>query len=558
MSHTREIDNEEPLFQFDLYEGPADAASQSTHHNHIQGDMVDNISPFVLSSHDLMGHSLGGAISRDTEEQEVFVVPGVGKGKGVSKPMPIPPQVDAMHDKFGMVGSSSSGYSSQPGTSHSYSSPLTSSSFDLQSIQTPLDDIYQRFMIPGHDGAMQIPGSFDESHIASGSLPGKGKAKESAPMLPPLQFSPTEFGYSKADWPSPGLITPTPGPSSYGSGYGSVIESNINLTAATENDQLPSSPPILRRMPSRRHSFSNLSIHSTRSIAALSMTRIKGKFGASKGPGKLARKLLFRSRPGSSASSPLPTPGTTTPGGNIFDGDFSQGSCLMPWRNDFKSQARGALPPVSYLNLEAKLDQEALLVYRGSEKSVGLKGKGRSYSSPLPLSALDIVPPTSTDIFTPILIIPRNYFDEVLPRELRLRVLSSLIALHEAEHERLVGRGDWTVMRASSSKGRWVGKEKGVRELVKFSRVSDTATHRMSESVILFVGIEVVAGPRLRWSDVEQSEPTCLPQNITLTLSPSLWDRRHIYQDHRRFWPYQSTSLHAHRRHQRPLSRAST
>ncbi|KIM79805.1 hypothetical protein PILCRDRAFT_822981 [Piloderma croceum F 1598] len=466
MSHTHDLDNEEPLFQFDSYDVPVDVTSNPTHPDLV--DVTHNISPFALSSPAVLDHTLDQTIAREMDGQDVSVVPEDGKGKGVSKPMPIRLQIDSMRDNFDM-GSSTGGYVSQPGTSYAHSPPLTSSSFDLQSIETPLDDIYQRLMIPGQENPVPIPGSFDdESQVASASFLDKGKAKDLAPTLPPLQFSPTEFGYSKADWPSPELIAPTPGPSSYGSGYGTVIESNINLTLAPDNDALSQS--VIRRMPSRRRSFSNLSIHSTRSMAALSMSRVKVKFGTSKGPGNLARKLLFRSRPGSSASSP-PTPGTITPGGNVFDREFAvgQGNCLMPWRNDYKSQARD-VPPVPYLNLEAKLDQQTLPVYCRSQKAVDLKAKGRSYSSPLPLSALDIIPSVLTDVFTPIPIIPRNYFDEMLPRELRLRVLTSLVALHEAEHDRAVKEGDWTVMRAS--KNRWVGKDKAIRELVKFSRIS--------------------------------------------------------------------------------------
>ena len=478
MSHTREIDNEEHLFQFDSYEGPADVALNLTHTSRsciATADMAHSMSSFALSSPNLLGHTSNRTISGEINEEELFKVPEDDKGKGASKPMAIRPQVDTRHDSF-EVGSSNGGSFPQPGMSYTHSSSLTSSSFDLQSIQAPPDDIlYQRFMIPGHEDVLPVPGSFDESQVASGSLPDKGKAKELAPTLPPLEFSPTELGYSKADWPSSGLITPTPGPSSYGSGYGSVIESNVNLTSDTENSTLPQSPPILHRMPSRRRSFSNLSIRSTRSMAALSMSRVKVKFRLSKGPGNLARKL-FRSRPGSSTTSPAPTPGTTTPGDNIFDGDFAigQGSCLMPWRYDFKSQAKEVSPPVPYLNLDAKLDQQVLPIYHRSQKAVDLKGKGRSYSSPFPLSALDIIPSPPTNIFVPIPIIPRNYFDEELPRELRLRVMTSLIALHEAEHDRIVREGKWTVIRASSSKNKWTGRDKGIRELVKFSRVSET------------------------------------------------------------------------------------
>ncbi|THV06593.1 RNI-like protein, partial [Dendrothele bispora CBS 962.96] len=101
-----------------------------------------------------------------------------------------------------------------------------------------------------------------------------------------------------------------------------------------------------------------------------------------------------------------------------------------------------------------------------------LKLKGRSNSSPLPLSALDFIPVSEDDVFVPIPFVVRNYFDEMLPRELQLQVFSALIALHERDHLRTIARGSWTVIKASSSKNRWVGKERGVRELVKLSRVS--------------------------------------------------------------------------------------
>jgi len=172
------------------------------------------------------------------------------------------------------------------------------------------------------------------------------------------------------------------------------------------------------------------------------------------------------------------------------------------------------------LNLEAKLDQQTFPVYRRSQKVVDLKGKSRSYSSPLPLSALDIVPSATTNVFTPIPIIPRNYFDEALPRELRLRILSSLLSLHEEEHDRIVREGYWTVMRASSSKNKWVGRNKGIRELVKFRRVSNASTNFVNKVLIVLVGFKVMAGPRLRRSDVEQSEPSCLSKHITISFNP--------------------------------------
>jgi F-box/leucine-rich repeat protein 2/20 len=100
------------------------------------------------------------------------------------------------------------------------------------------------------------------------------------------------------------------------------------------------------------------------------------------------------------------------------------------------------------------------------------KAKGRSNSSPLPLSALDYVPVVSRDVFVPITL-SRNLFDVVLPKELKLLILSLLVALHEDDQRKLLVQTDqWSVTKAISSKYRWLGKDKAARELVKLSRVN--------------------------------------------------------------------------------------
>lgn len=100
--------------------------------------------------------------------------------------------------------------------------------------------------------------------------------------------------------------------------------------------------------------------------------------------------------------------------------------------------------------------------------------KGRSNSLPEPLSALDYIPTSSLDIYEPIPLVIKNYFDDELPRELRLRVFRSLLDLHELDFQRLVTSGKWSMSKASSSRGQWVGKAKGIRELFKLSRVNGT------------------------------------------------------------------------------------
>jgi hypothetical protein len=73
----------------------------------------------------------------------------------------------------------------------------------------------------------------------------------------------------------------------------------------------------------------------------------------------------------------------------------------------------------------------------------------------------------------PEVVITLNRFNDKLPRELQLAVLKALVEVHEEEHQRAV-RGEcsehvWSVRAAG--KTRWVGRDKGLRELVKFTRV---------------------------------------------------------------------------------------
>jgi len=99
------------------------------------------------------------------------------------------------------------------------------------------------------------------------------------------------------------------------------------------------------------------------------------------------------------------------------------------------------------------------------------RSKGRSKSSPFPLSALDFVPASDADVIQPLPLVISNYFDLALPKELRIRVLQALLHLHEDEHCRQVEEGRISFAKATSSRGRWVGRDKGIRELFKLTRV---------------------------------------------------------------------------------------
>ncbi|OBZ78911.1 hypothetical protein A0H81_01299 [Grifola frondosa] len=302
---------------------------------------------------------------------------------------------------------------------------------------------------------------------------GKGKARELPPILPPLSFFPTDYSTENFEWPSLDL-SPIAGPSSYGSG--STIEGSESSPSTSTTPGTEEPTAVLAHVPSRCRSLSNLSTRSGRSLSALSLSKVKVKFTGSKAPGNLARKLLFRKRDGSESpeSSARDVDGVAVVMDTDLQGCYSlgQGNCLMPWPRDLKSRASVVESPVLDYNMGLG-SNPILSMYpagRPSDAAI-LRAKSRSYSSPLPTSAFDIVPITPVDIFAPTPVSIPDYFDEYLPREVRLHILAILVELYEAEHLRNIRNGTWTVLKASSSRHRWVGRERGVRELFKLCRV---------------------------------------------------------------------------------------
>ena len=242
--------------------------------------------------------------------------------------------------------------------------------------------------------------------------------------------------------------------------------------------------------PRRPQSLSSIrSARWARSLSALPVNKVKAKLGGTKAPANLARKLLFRRQDAAAGASSDST--TTTPPNSprgIVDTEehaataaaveLGRGSCLMPWARELKgctSPPQGTLVDID-VDISSGGAAPLSPLYRivpptGSAGT--LRAKGRSYSSPFPLpsSPFDIVPAAPVEVSEPIPIETPNYFDEYLPRELRLRVLAFLVELHEAEHARTVATGKWSAVRAGLSRNRWVGSEKGIRELLKLGRV---------------------------------------------------------------------------------------
>lgn len=304
---------------------------------------------------------------------------------------------------------------------------------------------------------------------APASLTDKGKAKEPPPTLPPLQLSPTRLDYNIDDWSS------IPGPSSYRStcpsvrtGTSSDSPSSSVESTIVHADELPTPSQV----PSRTRSLSNLSIHST----TPSMSKIRIKLAASsKAPANLARRLLSRNKATAG-------PSVTGPENDVADllGDdlvsIETGNCLFPWQSKDITRASSPRAGVEVQVPPVVAPDLAAILYPDNHRLDGLSAsprtKHRSSSSPLPKSAFDVVPQVDFgDRFIPLPLHARDLFDEMLPRELRLRVFSALVSLHETDHEQLEKSGKWTVLVASSSKNRWVGRHRGMRELVKLSRV---------------------------------------------------------------------------------------
>ena len=170
-----------------------------------------------------------------------------------------------------------------------------------------------------------------------------------------------------------------------------------------------------------------------------------------------------------------------------------------------------------------------ILTTRPSEAAL-LKAKGRSYSSPFPLpssgpiSALDIISTPQLDVFEPLRLdldtdaedveeIKGALFDELLPREIKLTIFLWVVWVHERDHERLVNAGPdgvaaktksgsvkWSAHKAGTGRNKWVGRDRGLRELIKLGRVSSNSLLRRRQSLIGLAGVQSLAGLVLRWS----------------------------------------------------------
>lgn len=357
-----------------------------------------------------------------------------GKGKGVSIPMPIP---------SGSLLREEDVFSDLQPSSHPGSSPSLS-----VFVNYPQRDVHSSWG-PSSSSSRSNASSPPESLIgpSEGTVYGKGKGKATdlPPCLPPLAFSRPEFSYSHIAWPS-SSVTDSVEPSSYGSPrFDSPNSPSPSLSFDATNLPNPSqSNQSHNPTHVRRRTLSNSSIRSTSSVSTLSLSKLRGK-AFSGTPGNLTRKLLRKSGIPATDDVPVEAPIQSDP--------LSHASCEI-LEEQFKDAS------LSYTISSIDGSQ--------SFPPTTLKGKSRSNSSPFPFSILDLA---TTDHFIPLsLTIPSHF--EALPKELRLRVLLAFLDVHKEDHEKDLMQGQWTVMKASSSKNKWVGRDRAMRELVKLSRVS--------------------------------------------------------------------------------------
>jgi F-box and leucine-rich repeat protein 2/20 len=377
------------------------------------------------------------------------------KGVGASTPVQIPSSETDMapNDLFSISLDSDSLPASSPGPS------------SLPAIQHELTATLQ-ILTPPH-GLGDLPYDMDPTYLD------KGKARDTPPILPPLTFPPMSFDIC----PSPSLIS-EPGPSSYDSLYAPHIPSCTppDLHSSTTHGIAS----MLATSLQRGRSFSNPLFRQPDHLIASSSAPTRVKTESSRSPNVLSHN---RSPSGSRQTRSLPSsPGVGVQVPISLD-TVETGSCFAPWKREFKPRSKDKARAGSYSCLvfdrvgggSTGVLPDHYPVYSATRPAVELhshKANARPYSDSFPLlHAFDVVPMDTTDAFVPIPIIkPPNLFDGMLPRELRLRIFGFLVEIREEDHARRVREDRWTANKASKHK--WVGRNQGVREIMRLGRVS--------------------------------------------------------------------------------------
>ena len=464
MSTPPDIDNDDTLFQFDPYDALASGALSPGMQLKPESERIaQDIAP-PMSSHD--ESTMSGKLNLGLE---ILVQPTITKGKERSEPMAIRPSsiVYDLFDSPSIVSPSSS----RAYASSSSSAAFTPSSFSFSSPRS--DDSRYRQRSPSVESMEQLDASDIESSSFDSPPSSKGKERESFPFLPPLTFSLIQLN------PDRGVL-PTPSQSSCDRPSRNDRHPPLPRSA---NEILPILPPtadspfsesnlqgtpeVTKHLIPLSQSFSNPAQQAPVPPGA-SLDR-PSTVVPSRTPSNLSLIFEKRENPLNSKSSDKPieesTPATPISTPVIVDVESGGGSSTA-W---YSVSSPYGLPVVQIQPSPIPSLPEHLRL--NSSTRMLLRGQPRFMLSPPPLSALDFVPIASTDIFQSFPIVMQNYFDLSLPKELRLQILRDLIHVHEREHLRLVSSGRFTATKASYSRSRWVGRDRGIRELFKLSRV---------------------------------------------------------------------------------------
>ena len=449
MSTPPDIDNDDTLFQFDPYD---------------PGMQLEPESLFLappMSSHD--ESTTSGKLDLGLE---ILVQPTITKGKERSDPMPIRPS-SIVHDLFDSSPCIISPSSSRAYASSSSSTAFSPSSFILSSPK--FDDSRYRQRSLSVESMEQLDASDIESSSLNFPPSSKGKEREPFPFLPPLTFSLIQLNpdnallptLSQSPYDRPSRNDP---PLSLSANHQALPIFSPTTESSSSDRNLQDPQEVTKHPTSRSQSFSNL----TRQIPVLpgdSLDR-PSTVGPSRTPSNLSlifekRDNLLNSKFSIEASTPT-TPSSTPITTDVESGVGSATALYTvpsPYGLPIVQSQPSAIPS---LPEHLRLDSSTRML---------LRGQPRFTLSPRPLLALDFVPITSTDIFQSFPIVIQNYFDFSLPKELRIQIFRDLVHVHEREHLQLVSSGRFTATKASHSRSRWVGRDRGIRELFKLSRV---------------------------------------------------------------------------------------
>ena len=333
---------------------------------------------------------------------------------------------------------------------------------DFTACSPSLDDIDPTTTVPV---PVQDLHDTNEMQVSISSVSSKGKQKIISSNLPPLSVS--DMDCEQTPWSSFGSVS-SPAQSPHASfsiparDADSAAGEDImvsDLTGAVSGDSVFSSS-LTRCMPSQCSSFSTVSLHHTPSHASLNMSKINVRLTPTT-QGNLVRKLSDGKQedPNSSVSSQIAsfTPNTTP----NLDSTIIP-CCAAPLQHRHTSLLLSFPRP--------RVGTESRIRSRPSLLRFGTKNCPRS--SPISFSALDLIPASGPDIFKPLPLLHQRYFDRILPKELQLYILKCFAHSIEDDHIRSIAEEQWTITRAISSRNQFVGRDRGIRELLKLARVS--------------------------------------------------------------------------------------